>query len=356
MDDQARFFGRVSARSVACVATTLLVAAVGYDAMAGTAKPAAAKRVTVSFALSDFARPAAIPMPDDNASTPERVALGEALFFDPRLSGSGAISCASCHNPGLGWQDGMAKGLGHMGGRLHRHTPTILNVAYGEPFFWDGRADTLEAQAKGPLAAPAEMNMPPAAVVDTVAGIAGYRDAFARAYPGKPISMDAIAWAIAAFERTVVSGSAPFDAWVAGNGDALSPAARRGFALFTGKGNCAVCHQGWRFSDDGFHDIGLPDEDRGRAAISAGIPQLEHAFKTPTLRNIRERAPYMHDGSVATLEAVVDHYDTGFQARASLDPQMHRLNLTASEKHDLVAFLDSLSSTDPAVVMPVLPR
>lgn len=338
-------------RAAASAAIVLMLGAVGYAALAGTAGP-----VAVSFKPADFARPADIPMPADNASTPERVALGAQLFFDPRLSGSGVISCASCHNPGLGWQDGMALGLGHMGGRLRRHTPTILNVAYGEPFFWDGRADTLEQQAKGPMSAPAEMNRPPGSVVETVAGISGYRDEFARAYPGKPISMDTIAAAIAAFERTVVSGRAPFDAWVAGDPDAISPAAKRGYALFTGKGNCAVCHQGWRFSDDGFHDIGLPDEDRGRAAISAGIPQLEHAFKTPTLRNIRERAPYMHDGSVATLEAVVDHYDNGFKARASLDPQMHRLNLSAAEKHDLVAFLDSLSSTDPSVVMPVLPR
>ena len=351
MDELARRGGRGAGRVVASTAVALMLGAVAYAAMAGTAGP-----VAVSFKPADFARPTDIPMPADNASTAERVALGAQLFFDPRLSGSGAISCATCHNPGLGWQDAMPTGLGHMGGRLRRHTPTILNVAYGEPYFWDGRADTLEDQAKGPLAAPAEMNMPPAAVVQTVAGIAGYRDAFARAYPGKPISIDSIASAIAAFERTVVSGSAPFDAWVAGDSDAISPAAKRGYALFTGKANCAVCHQGWRLSDDGFHDIGLPDADRGRAAIAAGIPQLEHAFKTPTLRNIRERAPYMHDGSVATLEAVVDHYDTGFQSRVSLDPQMHRLNLSAAEKHDLVEFLDSLSSADPAVVLPALPR
>jgi cytochrome c peroxidase len=143
---------------------------------------------------------------------------------------------------------------------------------------------------------------------------------------------------------------------VQGDSQAVSEAAKRGFVLFNDKANCAVCHAGWRMSDDGFHDIGLPDADRGRAAVAPGIVQLEHAFKTPTLRNIKQRAPYMHDGSMASLEAVIDHYDHGFEHRASLDTQMHPLGLTSTQKSDLLAFLDSLTSVDAPAVVPVLPQ
>jgi cytochrome c peroxidase len=306
--------------------------------------------------LPDYRRPASMPAPRNNPLTPEKVALGQMLFFDPRLSGSGAISCATCHNPALGWSDAQPTGLGHMGGRLGRHTPTILNVAYGEPYFWDGRAATLEDQAKGPLTSAAEMNMPAEQAVKRILSIPQYVTAFEYAFPGKPISVDTIAAAIASYERTVVSTSAPFDKWVAGDESAISDSAKRGFVLFNGKANCAVCHTGWRMTDDGFHDIGIDGTDRGRAAVSPGIVQLEHAFKTPTLRNIEQRAPYMHDGSVATLSAVIDHYDHGFVARPSLDPQMHRLGLTPQEKVDVLAFLGTLTSVDAPAVVPVLPQ
>jgi cytochrome c peroxidase len=176
-------------------------------------------------------------------------------------------------------------------------------------------------------------------------------------FPGKAITVDSIAAAIASYERTIVSGAAPFDRWVSGDEQAISDSAKRGFVLFNGKANCAVCHAGWRMTDDGFHDIGLADStDRGRAGIAPGIPQLEHAFKTPTLRNITQRAPYMHDGSVATLAEVIDHYDTGFVKRPSLDAEMHPLKLTPAEKADLLAFLDTLTSVDAPAVIPVLPQ
>jgi cytochrome c peroxidase len=168
--------------------------------------------------------------------------------------------------------------------------------------------------------------------------------------------VDTIAAAIASYERTVVSNSAPFDKWVAGDEGAIPTAAKRGFALFNGKANCAVCHSGWRMTDDGFHDIGISGSDRGRAAIAPGIVQLEYAFKTPTLRNVNQRAPYMHDGSLTTLSAVIDHYDTGFVSRPSLDTQMHRLSLTPEEKADLLAFLDTLTSVDSPAVVPQLPQ
>jgi len=307
-------------------------------------------------ALTDFRRPAKIPVSKSNPQTPEKVALGQMLFFDPRMSGSGAISCATCHNPSLGWSDAMPTGLGHMGGRLKRHTPTILNVAYGEPYFWDGRASTLEDQAKGPLTSAAEMNMPADVAVGRIQSIPGYVTAFSYAFPSQPISIDTIAAALASYERTIVSASAPFDKWVAGDEAAIPDSAKRGFYLFNGKANCAVCHSGWRMTDDGFHDIGINGTDRGRAGISPGIVQMEHAFKTPTLRNINQRAPYMHDGSLATLAAVIDHYDSGFVNRPSLDTQMHRLGLTPEEKADLVAFMNSLTSLDPPTVVPVLPQ
>jgi cytochrome c peroxidase len=229
-------------------------------------------------------------------------------------------------------------------------------VAYGEPYFWDGRAGTLEEQAKGPLGSPAEMNMPAANAIERVQSIPGYVSAFARVFPGQPISLDTIAAAIATYERTVVSAEAPFDRWVNGDDQAVSVAAKRGFALFNGKANCAGCHMSWRMTDDGFHDIGLPDADRGRAVIAPGIVQLEHAFKTPTLRNVNRRAPFMHDGSVPTLAAVIDHYDSGFVRRPSLDTQMKPLGLTATEKSDLLAFLDTLTSADAPSIVPELPQ
>jgi cytochrome c peroxidase len=306
--------------------------------------------------IEKYRRPTTVPIPANNPVSREKVALGQALFFDPRLSGSGAIACATCHNPGLAWGDGLAKGLGHMGTRLDRHTPTILNVAFGEPYFWDGRAATLEDQAKGPMASGKEMNLQASDAVRRLRGIPGYSAAFERVFPAQPISIDTIAAAIATFERTIISRDAPFDRWVNGETRAISPAAVRGFVLFNGKANCAVCHQGWRMSDDGFHDIGLADRDRGRALIAPGIAQLEQAFKTPTLRNIDQRAPYMHDGSLASLSAVIEHYDGGYVRRASLDGNMHPLGLTPDEKRDLLAFLYTLTSVDAPITVAVLPQ
>ncbi|MCE3288446.1 MAG: putative di-heme cytochrome c peroxidase [Caulobacter sp.] len=330
-------------------------AAVAAIAFVAIAAPVLAGGDQIQVLLQDYRRPASIPAPADNPITQAKADLGKALFFDPRLSGSGAISCASCHNPSLGWEDGLAKGVGHKGTELGRHTPTILNTAWAEPLFWDGRATTLEEQAKGPLASSAEMNMPHADVVKAVAGIPGYRKAFAAAYPGEPIDIDTIAKAIATYERTVVSADAPFDRWARGDAGAISESAQRGFVLFNTTAKCSTCHSGWRFTDDGFHDIGLAGDDMGRGKIMPGLTILERAFKTPTLRNIAERAPYMHDGSQATLEAVVDHYDKGFVQRASLSDSIKPLNLSAQDRADLVAFMRTLSSQDAPVSLPNLP-
>lgn len=301
--------------------------------------------------LASFRRPTTIPAPADNPINPAKVALGRALFFDPRLSDSGTIACATCHDPARGWEDGQAGSVGANGRRLSRRTPTILDVAWAEPLFWDGRASTLEEQARGPIESESEMNMPLHQLTEVVKRIPEYRSAFAAAFPGEPIDATAIFKALATFQRTIVSGVAPFDRWVNGEENAISAAARRGFTLFTTKAGCSSCHSGWRFTDDGFHDIGLPGSDLGRTRIMPGLPILERAFKTPTLRNVADRGPYMHDGSLATLDAVIDHYQHGFIERPSLSPEVKKLKLTRQDRKDLIAFIESLSGGNDTAIL-----
>ena len=305
----------------------------------------------------DYMRPAQVPEPADNRVTPARELLGRTLFFDPRLSGSNWISCASCHNPGFAWSDGLPRAIGAGMKTLGRRTPTILNLAWSDSLFWDGRADSLEQQALGPVQAVDEMNLPLDQLGTKIRGIEGYRRLFADAYPGEPVGPATVAKAIAAFERTVVSATAPFDRWIAGDQNAIGEDAKRGFVVFNQEGRCAKCHDGWRFTDDSFHDIGVSTDDPGRGALLKDIPVMASAFKTPTLRNVDQRAPYMHNGSAATLEEVVDLYDRGGEVhRASLSPEIVPLNLTVTQKRDLVAFLRTLSSQDQPVVVPALPR
>jgi cytochrome c peroxidase len=307
--------------------------------------------------LKKYQRPASIPFPKDNGYSRERETLGRVLFFDPRLSGSNWISCGTCHNPALGWGDGLPKGIGHGMKELGRRTPTILNLAWSETFFWDGRAATLEEQALGPIASPGEMNLPTNKMIDKIILIPEYKVLFHKAYPGEPINERLVAKAIATFERKVVSGKAPFDRWLEGDKKAVSEEAKRGFVLFNGKANCAQCHSGWRLSDDSFHDIGIPGEDRGRGALFKEVPGAQFTFKTPTLRNVDRRAPYMHDGSVSTLEEVVEFYNIAGKAkRPSLSPEIKPLNLTEQEKRELIAFLRTLTSTDKPIEIPMLPR
>jgi cytochrome c peroxidase len=307
--------------------------------------------------FSAYARPAAPPFPATNAFSPEREQLGKALFFDPRLSGSGWISCASCHNPALSWGDGLPRAIGHGMQTLGRRTPTILNLAWADSLFWDGRAASLEEQALGPIQAAGEMNLPLDEMVRRIAHIAGYRERFERAYPGEGITPATVGKSIATFERTVISGTAAFDRWIAGDENAIPEDARRGFVVFNDQGRCAQCHSGWRFTDDSFHDIGVVTSDIGRGAILKDIPPMQSAFKTPTLRNIAGRGPYMHNGSLSTLEEVVELYDRGgLVQRPSLSPEARPLHLSAQQKSDLVAFLKTLTGDDRPVAIPVLPR
>jgi cytochrome c peroxidase len=300
-----------------------------------------------------YQRPADIPFPPDNPYTPEKAALGKALFFDPRLSGNQNMNCASCHNPSFGWEVPLKAAIGSQNTPLARKSPTILNQAWGGPhFFWDGRADSLEEQAKGPIQSDVEMNLPLEDAVSRLQRIPEYRKWFDVAFPQQGVTGDTIVAALATFERTVVSGYAPFDAWVGGDNNAISEAAKRGFALFNGKGNCSACHTGWNFTDNRFHDTGVGTSDVGRGKFD---PKSMYAFKTPSLRNVDQRAPYMHDGSLADLDAVMDRYITATVNDPSRTLDIKPVDLNERESHDIIEFLKSLSGTKQIVSLPVLP-
>ncbi len=305
-----------------------------------------------------YSRPINIPYPSSNPYSFKKEQLGKILFFDPRLSASGTQSCATCHNPALNWEDGMALGTGDQHKKLGRSTPTILNLAWDEFYFWDGRADSLEAQASMPIESAAEMNMTEGKLITFLKSISEYGVLFADAFPENidPINKTNLSKAIATYERGIISGTAPFDRWIEGDRDAISDEAKQGFILFNKKANCAACHSGWNFSDSSFHDIGLTSPDRGRGKFIPHIAPMQHAFKTTGLRNIAQRAPYMHDGSLETLDEVLDHYNNGFIKRKSLSDEIKPLHLSSKEKNALIAFLETLTSKDKPVVIPVLPK
>ncbi len=272
-----------------------------------------------------FARPEVAPVPDLEA---KRQVLGRVLFSDTRLSGGGDRSCASCHQPERAYSDGRPRGLGRNGDPLQRNTPHLWNLATASAFYWDGRAPTLEAQARVPLHAANELAVD---LPQTLARLSSDPDTasqFAAAFPDD--------------ERTLVSPPTRFDAWVRGDDTALDARERQGFAIFVGKGGCVSCHGGWRMTDDQFHDIGLPSPDPGRGAVAGGTPGIA-AFKTPGLRQVAHTQPYMHDGSLATLEDVVAHYAETRRLRPSLAPTLViDLKLDPQERAALVAFLKTL--------------
>lgn len=305
--------------------------------------------------LDSYRRPTTIPFPDDAPYDPRIATLGKMLYFDPRVSGGQNLSCASCHNPSFGWEAPAARAIGSAGTPLGRHAPTVLNAAWTAPLFWDGRATTLEAQAKGPITNPAEMNATMTQVIDRLTRVPQYAEAFEKLFPGEGMTEATILHAIATFERTVVSGWSPFDRYVEGDKNAISSEARKGFELFTGSAGCANCHMGWNFTDNQFHDIGLSSNDPGRIAIDPSDPLNDHAFKTPNLRNISLRAPYMHDGTLRDLTAVLKHYATGVKERPSLSPAMAKITLSDGDIKAIIAFLDTLTEDSSDVSTPVLP-
>jgi cytochrome c peroxidase len=293
----------------------------------------------------DYRRPA--PRPVENQSL---VDLGRALFFDPRISASGKTACASCHFPELGYVVTDAHPLNDSGKPTSRKSQPLIGLGYAgnAPVGWDGRSPTLEAQIKASIAT-GSMSMRETAtpvkvevIEERVRSAPDYLPKLSAALPGKPVDIDAIAQAVAAFERTLEPGVAPFDRWVGGDEAAISEPAKRGFALFTGKAGCAACHGGWRFTDDQFHDIGTTttDQGRGREVKDAA---LSFAFKTPTLRSVALRAPYMHNASVAKLADVVRHYEKGGIDRPSRSPLLLPISLTETERLDLVAFMETLT-------------
>ena len=301
-----------------------------------------------------------VPVPESNPMTRPKIELGRMLFFEKRLSADGTVACASCHMPSRGFSNGRQYGVGVNGRLGTRNVPTVVNAAYYTSQFWDGRAGSLEEQAKGPILNGAEMASSEAHVVRTLSAIPAYREAFRLAFGSEAVSLERVAQAIATFERTLLSGDSPFDRWKFGqDASALSPAAVRGFEVFRGRAKCVKCHLvdefSAPFSDNKFHNIGVGMDKNppeiGREEVTKQ-PHDRGKFKTPTLREVTRTAPYMHDGRFATLEEVIDFYDKGGHPNSNLDPDIVPLKLTKGEKEDMLAFLRSLEGKFPQVAEP----
>ncbi len=297
--------------------------------------------------------------PQTNPWSKEKEELGKLLYFDPRLSGDNTISCATCHHPDKGWSDGLPRAIGFGGKELGRHSPTLINSGYFEVQFWDGRAPTLEAQAKGPIQAPGEMNQKADALIAELNAIPDYKERFAKVFGESGITFDNIAKAIATFERSVVSKNSAYDKYMAGDTEAMPPSAVNGMMLFFGKAKCSICHNGPAFTDSGFHNIGVQQhgplkEDLGRFNVSKDDID-KGAFKTPGLRSVSQTAPYMHDGSKATLKDVLEFYNRGGDVAENRSALITPLELSDQEVLDLVAFLKALDGEPLKAAMPELP-
>jgi cytochrome c peroxidase len=287
-----------------------------------------------------------LPVPDDNPMTPASVALGRRLFFDPILSRDRSLACASCHKPQRAFTDGRITSTGVFARRGPRNVPALINRAYGKSHFWDGRTTSLEQQVLQPIQAAHEMGMTVEEAVKRLRQKRSYHQAFEAAF-GQAVDAGNLARALASYVRTILSGTAPIDRYMNGEQEALSEQARQGLRLFRGRANCTACHLGPTFSDEQFHNTGIAWRngvwlDVGRFAIT-GEEYDRGAFKTPTLREVVRTAPYMHDGSLATLEAVIAFYDRGGNANPYLDEELRPLHLTEEEKATLLAFLRALS-------------
>jgi cytochrome c peroxidase len=299
----------------------------------------------------------AMPIPADNPQSDAKIELGRQLYFDGRLSANNEISCATCHDPKTGWAGHDATDTG-VGGRVgNRNSGTIVNSGYMKYQFWDGRAGSLEEQALGPIHNPVEMGETLENVVRKLNAIPGYKRQFHDLFHSD-VTTDGIAKAIAAFERTIVSGPSPYDRFLQGDKNALTVEAKHGMEIFNGKGRCAACHTGPVFSDQSFHNLGIgmnaAKPDVGREAVTKD-PKDRGKFKTPGLRNVANTYPYMHDGQTPTLEAVVELHNKGGIPNSDLDPLIKPLGLTDTEKKELVAFLKALTGPEPLVSGPKPP-
>ena len=286
-------------------------------------------------------------IPKDNPLTVEKIELGKLLFFDPRLSRDNTISCASCHKPELAWTDGTKLSIGINNQLSTRNGMTVINRLYGRFQLWHGKVPTLEAQAANPLTKSVRMGMPSKdSEVAKLNAIKGYRERFQQVFC-TDVTMDGITMAIAAFERTILSGNSPADRFdLGGEEDAISESAKRGLKIFQTKGRCTRCHSGFNFTDEEFHNLGIDWDtavaDLGRYSVNKH-PGTVGGFKTPTLRDISHTAPYMHDGRLTTLEEVVEFYDQGGIQNPHLSNLIIPLDLTEQEKKDLVEYMRALN-------------
>jgi cytochrome c peroxidase len=277
-----------------------------------------AAAVTIPLGLDLY-----MPVPEDNPLTAEKIELGRRLFFDRRLSRDGSVACASCHDPERAYSDGRAVAVGVFGRRGRRNAPALINRGYGRLFFWDGRAASLEEQALLPIQDHNEMDL-----------------SLAEASARVNLAPEEISRSLASFVRSILSGNSRFDRFVNGDRNALSAEEQSGLQLFRDKANCTACHVGPNFTDEKLHNTGITWRDGRFADSGAGHGD----FKTPTLREIARTAPYMHDGSLAGLNDVIEYYDRGGNANPQLDPELHPLHLSEDEKRSLVQFLRSLST------------
>jgi cytochrome c peroxidase len=293
------------------------------------------------------------PEDPDNPSTPEKVELGRLLFFDKRLSGNQQSSCGTCHIPEKGFADGEKTSIGGAGKRMPRHTPTILNASYNAFQSWDGKFRKAEDHVTSAMNNPINMNLPDEAeLISRLEAVPQYRTMFREVFDGQPPTRALTARAIGAYMRTLTTGNSPFDHYARGDKSALTDAQKRGLTIYVGKGRCSACHLGPNFTDNKFHALGLPGEDVGRFKWT-NDEKDRASFKTPTLRNVAITAPYMHDGSVATLADVIELYNRGGGEREPKSELLGKLGLTDAEKRDLIAFLESLTGTPtPAGMRP----
>lgn len=329
---------------VAIAAASLL----SKDVRAGLWRRAGRVRVdSVSSLPGGLGRLPALPEDPENPITPAKFELGRQLFEDTRLSGDESLSCASCHPKELGYADGMPFSEGAEGKPMPRHTPTVLNAGYSRYINWDGKFANIRELVLGVMANPRNMNMQNEGIlIARLESVPEYRAQFQDVFAGPP-TRQRVALAIDAYVRGLTTPNSPFDRYAAGDPRALTEAQKRGLVLFVGKADCAMCHRGPTFADDQFHALGITGDDAGRFKVT-GVEADRYTFKTPTLRNVELTAPYMHDGSIATLRDVVVHYSQLDEDRLHADGEqiLKRLSLSAAEIDDLVEFLKTLSSPD----------
>lgn len=324
------------------------------------------------------------PVPADNPQTPEKIELGRMLFFDRRLSGDGTMSCVTCHDPGTGYSDGLPISLNYPTTKNWRNSPTLINIAYNESLFWDGRAKSLEVQALFPMMSAFEMNQNLDYLEEELKGVPEYVDAFQKVFGGE-INRQRIAMALASFQRTIISRNAPIDRYLDGDKKALTPEQKKGYEIFTGKGKCTECHSGANFTDNKFYNLGVPEnpelvndprvtatmrftakvsgykeyrsltEDPGRYLVTKDQKDWK-AFKTSSLRELALTAPYMHNGIYGTIDEIIEFFNKGGGDDKNKSLLLKPLNLTDKEKKALKAFLlEALKGEVTVVKMPDVP-